>query len=159
MSRRQKFRIPLKTGDRVLTEGVIDKNARHFFTHGPCQDLAVALGERTGWPIITVDHDQLLDDCTDAFRRGEMNYRQARRLLGGSPDHHSGVLTPDGRVLDIEGLHDRAAWVERWSLPGARVKVEETSDELPDWFLAGMERSRARTFVDAVLALLPERPT
>jgi hypothetical protein len=37
------FVVGLLDGDRVLTEGVIDANARYVFLHGYCEALAVAL--------------------------------------------------------------------------------------------------------------------
>jgi hypothetical protein len=139
-----KFRVSDPRGDRVLTEGVVDKSARFVFKHGFCLQLAVAVSERTGWPIISAG----LADPTEA---DYVNDRAA----------HTGVLTPDGRVLDIDGAHDRERWIARFG-PDAISQVtqdvggveEESRLRLRAFgFPDAMEESRARTFVDAVLAL------
>lgn len=62
------------------------------FTEGSCGELAKALHERTGWPIV------LVADGTD----------------GPAGWVHAAVQSPDGRVLDVMGWHDPDVWLGRW---------------------------------------------
>lgn len=39
-------------------KGIIDEHASEAFTHGQCHALAIALHDRTGWPIIGVGGDE-----------------------------------------------------------------------------------------------------
>jgi hypothetical protein len=57
-----------------------------FFTSGFCHVFALALHRRTGWPI-----HALLWPVTD---KGDHKHAG-----------HLAVETPDGRFLDVEGLH------------------------------------------------------
>ena len=68
--------------------------ARHAYDWlwGDCVALALALHERTGWPIVQVV--------------GERDGRQG---------FHVGVRMPDGRVLDGEGAHGREAWLAAYA--------------------------------------------
>lgn len=78
---------------RHLLAGVTGEE-QHRYTADRCGYLAVALHQRTGWPLVVFadgyDHDD-------------------------PPPHpgwvHAGVLTPDGRFLDIDGPGD---WGRHW---------------------------------------------
>lgn len=73
----------------TLTPGLIDGMAVGAFAQGQCHALALALHERTGWPVIVLE-----DDEADAI--------------------HFAVQTPDGRALDITGCHDLEEFQEGW---------------------------------------------
>lgn len=67
----------------ILHSGRIDDDAESYFGRGYCHWLAGAIHSITGWPVFTVDV----------------------RLVGNThwQPVHSGVLTPNGTVLDIFG--------------------------------------------------------
>ena len=68
--------------------GVLDDEADWVYTNGQCLALAVAMSEKTGWPVVLTRDD--LDD-TDA--NGEPFYGL----------RHAFVQAPDGTLLDIRG--------------------------------------------------------
>jgi hypothetical protein len=79
----ERFRVGLKTVDRILIEGVIDKNARYVFTHGYCSELAHALHERTDGLVVrwspycpTAGSSMKCRHCTRAWVLGEKVARQ-----------------------------------------------------------------------------------
>jgi len=41
-----------RDGDRMLTAGGVDVNARYVFTRGDCAELALARHDHSGWPIV-----------------------------------------------------------------------------------------------------------
>jgi hypothetical protein len=61
--------------------------------HADCHWLTIALHRRTGWPIVTLHNGRI---------RGGSRYLDDFGILV-----HSGVACPDGRFLDIRGLHDK----------------------------------------------------
>lgn len=65
---------------------------REVFTTADCMVLANALHTRTGWRIVGVG------DGPDG-------------VIGSL---HAGVVTPGGLIVDVEGLHEPADWVDRW---------------------------------------------
>lgn len=65
----------------------------HRFTHGDCHYLARALQKLTGWPLMSFDAD--FDPITGTM--------------------HAFVEAPDGRLLDIEGIHTPAELLEQWN--------------------------------------------
>lgn len=124
-----------------LTPGIIDGFAERAFTHGGCDALAIALHDRTGWPIAAIaDHHNVHGD----------------RAGGGSALHWT-VLHPSGRLLDIDGLHDPADLVERYHGDAddgqAAWGISSRADAEEWWNEAGRKVSieMAATFVDAVL--------
>lgn len=81
------------------------------FTEGDCHYLARALQKLTGWPIYAFDS----------------NYHD-------EGDLHAFVKTPDGRILDIEGLHTVAEFMENWSRPNhKRISVYKWPKMRADW--------------------------
>lgn len=69
----------------TVTPGDLD-TARHVLTAGQCHNLAAALHQETGWPIVAFFRDFDTDDDET-----EDNVK------------HYGVLTPDGYLLDGDG--------------------------------------------------------
>jgi len=67
----------------IVRPGVLDSRALLAFTQGQCHSLALALAERTGWPLVTIESaDQT---CL-----------------------HVCVERPDGFLIDITGAHTAA---------------------------------------------------
>jgi hypothetical protein len=81
-----------------LTPGVIDGAAEHAFSTGACAALAYVLHEATGWKIVGI---------TDSH-----NVYDGR--LGGGSSLHWGVMRPDGKFIDIDGVHDIDDIVDRY---------------------------------------------
>ena len=91
----ERFRVGLKTVDRILIEGVIDKNARYVFTHGYCSELAHALHERTDGLVVrwspycpTAGSSMKCRHCTRAWvlgRRWPVNTTTISGLRFGKP--------------------------------------------------------------------------
>jgi hypothetical protein len=83
-----------------VTPGVIDEHARELFLYAQCQMLALALHERTGWPLWVAE--QQLPSGRWAWV-------------------HVALQTPDGRWLDIDGprpSQEVAGWISAgWGLP------------------------------------------
>ncbi|TDE95069.1 hypothetical protein EXU48_09905 [Occultella glacieicola] len=72
-------------GSRITEEDI------NMFTGCSCHLLAAALAARTGWPIMLV-----------ADVDGRLGW------------FHAGVLTPQGRLLDIRGEHDEHDWLDEY---------------------------------------------
>jgi hypothetical protein len=141
------FRVHLARGDRVLTEGIIDKNACYVFRHGYCAELAYAVHERTGGLLAQVEADGIAGTRHAGVVLGEAAKRFAKQET-------EQVIPPnllhDCTVVDIEGLHEWDAWFERWVGPGMRLSLAAAGDlDEPH----RMDECRARTFVEPVLAL------
>ncbi|TMR12384.1 hypothetical protein ETD86_32925 [Nonomuraea turkmeniaca] len=110
----------------LLNPGVINDDADEFFAWGFCWLLAAALREATGWAYGLVE----------------------RRREDGWEWTHVGVITPDGRFLDIRGHHDRdglaATLTDAYGVP-ARIRIgtfadlrqatNMPEDTEPDWWL------------------------
>jgi N12 class adenine-specific DNA methylase len=71
--------------DTQRLPGVTDAD-REDYTTGRCGDLAIALSNLTGWPVTVVGYNTENPEAPGWV--------------------HAGVTTPDGRFLDVTGLHD-----------------------------------------------------
>lgn len=89
------------------------------YTDGDCWHLAYTIHRRTGWPMIFADPT----DHLPAARYWE----------------HAAVVVPGGRVLDIEGVHSRRVWKQRWG--AKRVTVVASTSAIRALWIAGQERS------------------
>ncbi|HEY3477496.1 MAG TPA: hypothetical protein VGL02_01240 [Streptomyces sp.] len=92
----------------TLHSGQIDGDAESYFGRGYCHWLAGAIHSITGWDLYTVDVREV--GGTDWFPA------------------HTGVLTPNGTVLDIFGEHTRQQVCDRY-LTGM---VSETRSRIVD---------------------------
>jgi hypothetical protein len=73
-----------------LRDDMADPEVR-LWGHDRCHVLTLALHHLTGWPILTL-HDRRCGG-------GNLRLHEDGAVL------HSGVLAPDGRFLDVRGLH------------------------------------------------------
>lgn len=133
-----------------VTVGVVDDQARLAFLNGQCHALALAISERTGWPLVAVAASECVydEDCGEDDSDGGC----------GCQYEHIGVRSPDGEIVDIRGWHTDEDWIEGSSdpadnevsdLPGDRIEMIVFDDD--SWRPPDMPVARA--FVDAVLAL------
>jgi hypothetical protein len=84
----------------IVRPGVLDSRALLAFIQGQCHGLALALAERTGWPLVTIE----------------------------SADHtclHVCVERPDGFLIDITGAHTAAELQQ--AVPGATARHADKS--------------------------------
>jgi hypothetical protein len=84
----------------VITETITEKDVKTF-QHGWCHVLAHEIQEITGWPIHAFFTDDSLDPLIHAFN-----------------------VTPEGRIVDINGVQTREDFERRWDL----YFVEEHGD-------------------------------
>jgi hypothetical protein len=83
----------------TLTPGLVDGQAREMFLYSQCQLLALALSERTGWPLQVAEQN---------LPSGQWSWA------------HAGVRAPSGLWLDIKGPRegkDVTRWLQSWGLP------------------------------------------
>jgi hypothetical protein len=110
----------------LVTPGLMDAHARELFLYSQCQMLALAIHEKTDWPLWVAE--QQLPSGAWAWV-------------------HLAVQTPAGRWLDIEGPRDDrevADWLAPWRLPvrlrllGALAEwyavIGVAADAAPTWW-------------------------
>ena len=68
-------------GEVEITLGVLDESAEYVFSAGHCHALALAIHERTGWPLLAMS---------------------GRHSLRANLQHMV-VVMPDGKWLDVNG--------------------------------------------------------
>ncbi len=128
-----------------LTPGVINETALHVFTLGGCDALAIAIHDKTGWPIIAI---------TDAHNV------YGDRAGGGSAMHWM-VKHPNGKFLDIDGIHDPEAIVEQYdgyADDGKAAWGISTRADAEEWWSEAGQKipiELAAAFVTPVLELIP----
>jgi hypothetical protein len=82
-----------------LTPGVLDENARKALTTGHCAAFALEIHKKTGWPVVGIFEKGIWDgDSPEDINVAYNQYDDIAFI-------HSMVRTPDGRLLDIEGMH------------------------------------------------------
>lgn len=128
-----------------LTPGVIDGAAQNIFLHGACGALAIALHNRTGWPVVAI---------TD-----EHNVYGDHQASGGSALHWA-VQRPDGLLLDIDGYHDPDCLTDNYhdhADEGEAAWGLSSLADVTEWYIECQGEpvpvEIASQFVDAVLAL------
>lgn len=110
-------------------------NVRQLFTAGQCHALALAIHEKTGWPLVAVWYSSMPEDIND--------YHDC-------PSHYM-VQTPEGELLDITGTFEECDLDHRgWEYTTVDSNHADTwigrSYLKPDMDIA-------RQFVDSVVAL------
>lgn len=125
-----------------LTPGVLDPRAERAFSTGGCGSLAIALHDALGWPIVAI---------TDAHNVFEGK-------AGGGSALHWTVQRPDGKLVDVDGLHDPDELVEEYEAEaddGEAAWGISTRADCWEWTVEAQGEhvpvELARAFVDAVL--------
>lgn len=142
------------SGPHTVTVGVIDEHAVTAFRNGQCHALALAIAERTGWPIVAIGPNECCydEDCVDAGDSSGLCFCQVQHLA---------VERPDGWLVDIEGPRP----LEDFILASADPSIDEIHTLAPDRLEDIVWRSEAwrrpdvvvaRGFVDAALVYDPE---
>lgn len=111
----------------LVTPGVIDDAAHAAFSSGQCHALALTVHEQTGWPLRAIE-----DDDADIV--------------------HVYIETPDGRALDIAGVHaNRDEYVASWGSYDEPVDREHVLDLVDSggWRVPNVDI--AKTFVPSLL--------
>jgi len=155
----------------VLTPGVLDGSAERAFTYGACGGLAIALHDRTGWPLVTVTDAESAYAAGggDLAGAGERQRADVSNEAGmGASGMHWLVLHPSGRLLDVDGLHDPAEVLSAYEGEGsescdgrvalARASRDHAIEEYVDQKGEPVPLPVAATFVDPVLARLGNEP-
>jgi hypothetical protein len=107
----------MKRGDNVRLEqgggswstvsaGILDEKARQAYSLGQCGALAIALAERTGWPVYWLGRrDCAYDESCfpEAYSDQIVTGMDGPQALCPCQVEHLGVLRPDGSFIDIEG--------------------------------------------------------
>lgn len=126
-----------------LTPGELDAYAEDALLRGACMGLAIALHDRTGWPIMAV---------TEAY-----NVYDGR--AGGGSAAHWMVRRPDGMLIDVLGAHteEDVLWEYDNGEEGedAIVIAPSSRANAMEWYedteASRIPLSLIETFVDAVL--------
>lgn len=115
-----------------IRPGLLDAAARRAFTAGQCHALALAVHERTGWPIAAII---------------EEDEEGLAQIL------HLGVIAPGDRFLDALGVHDPSDLVTGETDLAEGLEPHEliALGEHPDWAVPDL--ATARSLVDPVLRL------
>ena len=111
----------------LVEPGVLDDRARLAFGAGQCHGLALALRDRTGWPLVAVDDDE------------------ERRI-------HICVQRPDGALVDINGARADEDFMDAW--PGCSLhQIDEgaVADLVEHHGWAEPEVDKAESWIAPVL--------
>ncbi len=118
-----------------LTPGILDGEARRVFKRGACAALAIAIYDKTKWPIIAIV-DQ-----------------------NGSVVHWT-VRRPDNKLIDVDGGHTQEALIAEYTGHcddgGQAAAIDSTRDEATKRFYNSQDEltlvNLAATYVGPVLA-------
>lgn len=125
--------------DFLVEAGRLTEEAEHVFQNGHCHSLALAIHERTGWPLVGVHVD------------------------GWEVPHHVVVRHPTGYTFDVLGFGVEHRWADlhgEEEVELADLDVDYVRSACPDD--SGERTYRepeveiAALFVDAVLELIEE---
>ena len=103
-----------------ITEGQNEQ-----FTCRDCHVLAAELGQRTGWPIVTVGADPAVSKVGWV---------------------HAGVQRPDGRIIDVEGSWSEVEWLDRHAEKVDAYGYDEADETGEMWDGDCVQVFEARTF-------------
>ena len=129
----------------LLERGVLDERALAAFVGGQCHGLALAIHQRTDWPLVAVNNEK--DECIHICVR-----RPDGLLVDVTGSHAHDEMTADGRRLripfdrtDVDALIERFGWAPP-ELEAAAAWVEavlnraETGPMLPPMATARISR-------------------
>jgi protein-tyrosine phosphatase len=140
--------VPTLDGPQSVTAFRLDDDAKRVFFHGQCAALAVAVGDRTGWPVHILFNNPDARPLAEHYGFDELVKAQRRRtLLSESPEaepflelDHFVVEVPGGSWLDVRGLHRP---------PGVRAEVMRRSEgPISEVEITAVQ---ARAYADAVM--------
>lgn len=130
-----------------LMPGVLDDAARRFFTSGQCHALALAISERTGWPIVGINWRAPGCDCNDDF---DLDGTWCECDSEECFPRHVVVRHPSGRLLDVRGWVDEGSdWF--FADDSADLKPDHLDRFLGRGWFHSPDMGVARQFVDPVL--------
>lgn len=134
-----------------LTPGVLDGYATRAFKYGACAALAIAIHDRYGWPLIAV---------TDAHNVYDFGHGQE---AGAGSAMHYMVRHPNGKLLDVDGLHNDQDIIEEYegeADDGEAAIGTTTRTDVCDYYVEAQGEpipiATAATFVEAVIATVKE---
>lgn len=131
-----------------VTAGVRDHDAVLAFKSGQCHALALAMHERTGWPIVSVGAEECCydEDCPDDDDSDGVCSCQIQHLA---------VQRPDGHLVDIEGPKPEEDFMEAQGDPDWTIKPvpDDRLEDIVRWDDSWRRPNVAvaRTFVDEAL--------
>ncbi|WP_433465375.1 hypothetical protein [Spirillospora sp. CA-128828] len=121
----------------TLRPGVIDDQAIEVFGFSLCAQLACALHEETGWPMLGVENQFSTGRRAVGSRFSVRSVLRRRRPGDYWLWSHVGVQTPCGRFLDIQGARTCAEVQREWSAlengAPSRTVVLPTFADLRRW--------------------------
>lgn len=122
-------KVVLWCGEANVQPGLLDHEAVHCFTNGQCHALALAIHQRTGWPLVQAGWN-------------EADY----------PDHWL-VRHPSGQLLDIVGLQSEEEVCERWGKvwEGSVTALDRVWNDPASGYWEPL-MGNAESFVDVVLS-------
>lgn len=131
-----------------VTVGVRDEDAIRAFKSGQCHAIALALHERTGWPIVSVGDESCCydEDCPDDDDSNGVCSCQIQHLA---------VRRPDRYLVDIEGPKPEDDFMEAQGDPEWTIKPvpDDRLEDLVRWDDSWRRPNMAvaRAFVDEAL--------
>lgn len=99
----------------TVVVGCRDEYSIEAFKNGQCHALALALHERTAWPIVSVGPDECVYD-EDCDPSGDSAGVCACQI------HHLAIRRPDGWIVDIEGPRPEPDFIEGSTDPDNTLK-------------------------------------
>ena len=106
------------------------------FTTGDCHIFAHELHKATGWPM----------ECFVDLGEPEPDYQASI---------HAFCRRPDGKLVDIEGVHEHTTFIEKWDTWGASHEAGTMEVQWPIWdgymTYGDYSRRRARVLIPRLL--------
>lgn len=119
---------------------VFGRRHEEAFVEGDCWHLALELRRLTGRPVVFLN----------PWGHDDPEYWE-----------HAGLLLPDGRVLDVLGVHDEQVWIGRWrwkpELGHEPLVIRASTDEQVAALTDDVERQFPWSRVRAVARYLVDR--
>jgi hypothetical protein len=94
---------------RIVRYGVLDENMKFVFCNGGCYVFAKLLAKRTGWKRMAIAVKYYWNEGQLYMEKKNPNDEEYWR------EPHVFVLSPNGRCIDIEGVHERLNFIRNYS--------------------------------------------
>lgn len=113
---------------RIVQYGVLDENMKFIFCNGGCYTFAKLLAERTGWKRMFI--------ALKYYSDGGMLYMEKKNPNDDEywVEPHSLVLSPNGKCIDIEGVHERMDFIRKYSSFDEGTKFQDAELREVDFF-------------------------